>query len=254
MNKLIKTLIIINGIMMPLVLGIIIFQLLKTFKPRQEFNDEGIIIDERLDDAKSDTVALQGLSYDSPIEIYNSTNFYLPISVTTYKEVKDLRKIASSAGDLSLSYYHIMNVIFMDKDYHIIGNLVDKKASIIQIEIPYKNRYDKTVDKTVKNIAYLIGFDDTNKDGKLNSSDNHDLYITDLNGQNLTKASANIDVESFDFINSNTQIFFRYKERTDLKEEHKKIKFGLFDIETLKFKELTGLNNSINDIEKQLIN
>lgn len=240
--------------MIPLVLAIIIFQMARTFFSRLDDDDEGIILDERLSEAKSDNFALQGLSYDSPVEIGNSTNYCLPISVTTYEEARNLRELASRAGDMCLSYDHIMNVIFMDKNYHVIGKLVDKKASVSQIELPDNGRFDRVVDTSVKNIAYLIGFEDTNNDGKLNSSDNHDLYITDLNGQNLTKATTRIDVEFFVFVNSGTKMLIRYKERSDLKEEHKKVKFGLFDIATSKFEEMTGLNNSINDIERQLIN
>lgn len=254
MSKLVKSLIIINGIMIPLVLAIIIFQMASTFINRQINDDEGIIVDESITEAKSDIFALQGLSYDSPVEICNSTNYCLPISVTAYEEARNLMELSSRASDISLSYDLIMNVIFMDKNYHVIGKLVDRKASVSQIELPDNGRFDKIADTTVKNIACLIGFEDTNNDGKLNSFDNHDLYITDLNGQNLTKATTGIDVKSFVFVNSGTKILIRFKERSDLKEEHKKVKFGLFDIVTSKFEELTGLNNSINDIERQLIN
>jgi hypothetical protein len=226
---------------------------LKPFSPKQEYYEEGIIVGDETIKAITDSIALQGLAFDTPIEVYNSSNYYLPISVMTYEEAKDLKKMESSAGDINISFFNIMNVIFLDKDYNVIGNLLDRKASIILIEMPYFDRNDKDKEKTIKNIAYLIGFYDTNNDGKINSLDKHDLYLSDLNGQKLIKATENIDIETFDFIKSNTQLFIKYKERSYLREEHKRLKFGLYDIGKSEFNELLSLNKSINDIEKLLI-
>lgn len=255
MSKLIKTLIIINGILIPTIIIIVFFQIFNSFGPRNNNNDDGIIIGDRLEEAKIDSVALQGLTYDNPIEIYNSTNYYLPISVTTYNEEKNLRKLALSSGDVGWSNYHVLNVIFLDKDYKVIGTLVEKKASIIDIEIP-RNNYDsrESIDKSVKNIAYLIGFDDSNKDGKLNSIDRHDLFISDLNGMNLVQITKDIDVKTFEFKNSHSRILISYTERVEQKEEHKKVKFGLFDIASSKFTNLSNLNKELEGIEEELIN
>ena len=252
MNKFIKTLIIINGLIIPLIIVVLLFLWIDPF-PNKKENVEGIIVGEKLHDAKIDSIALQGLYYDSPRKIYNSKNYYLPISVTTYKEAKNLRKIASSANDLSYSFQHIMNVIFLNGDYEVITTLLDKKASIIDIEVRTQYKSDKEVDTTVKNIGYLIGFEDSNNDGKLNSDDYHDLYISDLNGQNLIKATSGIDIISFNFINSNSEILIRYYERSDLKEEHKKIMFGIFNIQESEFKSLSGLNDTIQNLKDRLI-
>lgn len=252
MNKLVKILIIINGLMLPILIGVVFYKWIDPFSPKNNI-ENGIILGERLEGAKIDSIALQGLFYESPVGIYNSTYYYLPISVMTYNEVKDLRKYASSANNLSLSFQHIMNVVFLDNDFEVKSTLLDKKASIIEIEIRERYGYDKKIDITVKNIGYLIGFEDSNRDGKLNSTDNHDLYISDLNGQNLVQATNDIDIVSFEFINSNTEIMIRYKERNDLKEEHKKIKFGMFDIRSSEFKNLSSLNATIQKLENKLL-
>ena len=132
---------------------------------------------------------MQGLDYDWPVSIYNSENYYLRINVGTYQEAKKLGLAASSSNDLSWSFYNIINIIFLDKDYNVIGTLVDRKASIIKMEQMYPRRDIEGVDKTVKYIAYLIGFEDTNEDGMLNASDFHDLYLSDLNWKALLQVT-----------------------------------------------------------------
>jgi hypothetical protein len=173
----------------------------------------------------------------------------------TYEEAKELRKLALSAGDINPSQFNLFNVVFLDKDYKVIGQLLDKKGSITAIQIN-RGRYnyrDDSIDKTVKNIAYQIGFNDSNGDGKLNSLDDHDLYITDLNGQNLTQVTTKKYIVDFRFINSNSELFIRFKDRSNIRDEYKKVKFGVYNIASGTFNELKDLENKLTDIESQLI-
>jgi|JI9StandDraft_2_1071091.scaffolds.fasta_scaffold24193_2 hypothetical protein len=254
MNKLNQTLVTINGIIIPLFIGFALYNILD--KPDNEYGGhESIIVGDELEKAKSDSLALQGITYESPEEIYNSTNFYLPVSVMTYEEAKELRKLALSAGDINPSQFNLFNVVFLDKDYKVIGQLLDKKGSITAIQIN-RGRYnyrDDSIDKTVKNIAYQIGFNDSNGDGKLNSLDDHDLYITDLNGQNLTQVTTKKYIVDFRFINSNSELFIRFKDRSNIRDEYKKVKFGVYNIASGTFNELKDLENKLTDIESQLI-
>lgn len=254
MNKLNQTLVTINGIIIPLVIGFSLYNILH--KPQYEYQEpESIIVGDELEKAKNDSLVLQGIRYEVPEEIYNSTNFYLPVSVMTYEEAKELRKLASSAGDINPSQFNLFNVVFLDKDYKVIGQLLDKKGSISDIRIN-RGRYDyrdDSIDKTVKNIAYQIGFNDTNSDGKLNSLDDHDLYITDLNGQNLTQVTTKRDIVDYWFTNSNSEIFIRYKDRSNIRDEYKMVKFGVYNITTGTFNELKDLEKKLMDIESQLI-
>lgn len=255
MNRLIKTLVIINGLIVPLFICFLVYKFVAENSVTEEYESESIIVGEELEKAKKDSVALQGLSYDAPAEIYNSTNLYLPISVMSYEEAKELKKLASSAGDINLSFFNYFNIIFLNKDYKVIGQLLDKKASITEIFIN-RGQYDyqeKSIDKTVKHIAYSIGFDDTNMDGKLNSLDDHDLYISDLDGKNLTRVTNKKEVIDYQFINSNSEIFIRYKDRSDIKDEYKHVKFGIYGISTETFKELNDIENKLLEIEEKLI-
>ncbi len=260
-NRFIKTLVIINGILLPIFVVYYLYKSITDNWSGSDYQSESIIVGEELEDAKRDSLALQGLTYESPVDVYNSTNYYLPISVMTYEEAKAYKEAVSSAGDISPNAYgnNYFNVIFFDKHYSIIGQLLDMKASITEIFINRGQngyRYDyqeKEVDKTVKNIAYSIGFEDSNKDGKLNSLDNHDLYISDLDGKNLTQVTKEIDVLDYQFINSNTEIFIRFKDRSKIRDEYKYVKFGLYNIESGTFTELKEIESKLLDIEKKLV-
>lgn len=256
-NRFIKTLIIINGIIFPIVFGIILYKLFSKDTPDYDYEPDAIIVGDRLDQAIRDTLALQGLSYETPPQkIYNSTNMYIPISVLTYEEAKKMREDSQAAGDLNPGWFNYFNILFLDKDYHVIGQLLDKKATISEITISGRSYYiddERAVDKTVKNIAYRIGFEDSNKDGKLDYMDLQDLYISDLNGQNLTQVTSQKYIVDFEFINSNSQIFIRYKDINKLRDEYNPLKFGIYDIEATTFKELKEIEDKLKDIEDKLI-
>ncbi len=258
MNRLVKNLIILNGVLIPILIFFFFFQIAKSFIKTDKVNDdeEGIILDERLDAAKLDTLALQGLVYSEPRGIYNSSNYYLSISIMTYEEAKKLSLIVSSANDVSPSFFQYLNIVFLDSNYNVIGTLVEDKASIKEIEIRGRYDYNKVdeIDETYRNIGYLIAFEDTNNDGYLNSQDDHDLYISDLNGKNLTHVTEGIDIESFDFINSNSQIFISYTRRDGMKREHKREYFALYDINSKELRDMTSLNKKLDELERTLAN
>ena len=188
----------------------------------------------------------------------------MPISVKTYEEARKIKKIGPGILDFdSRSELRIernyddnyFNVLFLDKDYKVIGQLLDNTASISSIFInePRNQYVDRAVDKSVKNLAYLIGFEDSNKDGKLNSFDDHDLFVSDLNGENLTQVTARKDIVDYLFVNSNTEIFVRYKDRNKVRDEYKSIKFGVYKIESKSFTELKEIEDKLNEIESRLV-
>lgn len=256
MSRFIKILIIINGLIIPAFCCVLLYKLLADYITSGSSPEESVIVGESLEQAKKDSVALQGISYGDPIPVYNSTNFYLPVSVKTYEEPKRVSKLAygnSMKFDDDYSDQHI-NVLFLDKDYKPIGKLLGKKASISEIRIGY-NQYgrDEEVDKTVKNIAYLIAFEDSNKDGRLNSDDDHDLYISDLEGLGLTRVTAKQEVVSYDFVKSNSAILVKFKEKGSDRDEHKNTRFALYDIAAKTLTPLADVHKSLEEIESILI-
>jgi len=254
-NRFIKFLIILNGLMLPILVGFGIYQISKELFPNRNNKPQGVIIGEKLEEAKRDSVALQGLKYYSPRELYNSKNTYLPISLLTYEEEKEINKFSSVANDIGDALLKFVNVIFLDENYQVITSLLNKKASILEIEPQRKDySYKKDeIDKTVKFIGYLIAFEDSNKDGKINSVDNHDLYLSNLSGKNLTKVTNNINIDRFEFINSNSQIFIKYTNREDIREEHKKQRFAVYDIKSSKLLNMSSIDKELDSLEKIII-
>ena len=259
MNKFIKILIIINGLIIPSVGCFVLYKVVAD-AIRRPMQPESIIVGNDLETAKRDSVALQGLRYDAPQNIYNSTNFLIPISVKTYEEARSYDyggSILDGRSKLKISQSYsdnYFNVIFLDSHYKVIGQLVNKKASISEVFVNQGDRnIRENIDTTIQNVAYSIGFEDSNKDGKLNSMDNHDLYISGLDGSNLTKVTTNIDVVDFQFINSNSSILIRFKDRSDLKDEYKLVKFGLYNIASATFVELEDIEKKLKEIESILI-
>lgn len=255
-NKFIKFLIILNGVMLPVLVGFGIYQISKDFFSKKDNIERGLYVGDELKASKKDSIVLQGLKYNSPRNLYNSKNKYLPISLLTYEEEKRINKIASVSNAIDDHLLKFVNVIFLDENYQVITSLLEKKASILQIE-PQRKRYNlekNMLDKTVKYIAYLIAFEDSNKDGKLNSADNHDLYLSNLNGKNLKKVTSNINLDRFEFVNSNSQIFIKYTKRENIREEHKKQRFAIYDIKSSKLLNMSSIDKELDELEKIIIN
>ena len=146
-------------------------------------------------------------------------------------------------------YY--LNILFLDSQYNVIGRLVDKKASIESVTIPTGSN-DEKVDTTVKNIAYLIAFDDTNNDKKIDWNDKYDLYISDLDGKNLFQVTKEIDIKGFNFRNHHNDIFISYTDRKDVRDEYKITRFATFNIKTKQLRELTSIDKGLGGVQKIL--
>lgn len=255
MNQFIKTLIIINGILLPIILVFGLYQIIDSLITTEEPGEEtsGIIVGEELEEARQDSLALQGLEYDFPQGIHNSSNYYIPVSVLKYEEAKSLHLALTSANDIGYGYRHIMNVVFLDSNFNVITTLLDRKASIADMQIrPPAYRSEKQ-DKNYRWLGYLIGFDDTNNDGRLSYLDHHDLFISDLNGKQLTQVSKELDIVDFHFNDLQTAIDIRYRERTGESEEHRPVKFARYMIKDKSLNDLASLNATLKDLEKQLI-
>lgn len=257
MTKFIKTLIIINGLVIPITILIILIVIItqaiqnssRRYRP-EVINTENTITKD------GDTLVIQGLRYDDPRSIYNSTNFIIKVLPKTYDRPRKLEKnpvnfeggSSYSSRGPNESY---LNILFLDSQYNVFRRLVDKKASIESVTIPTGYNEEK-VDTTVKNIAYLITFDDTNDDKRIDWNDNYDLYISDLDGGNLIQVTKDIDIMEFDFINDHKDLFISYTDRTETRDEYKNKRFAVFNIQTKKFRKLTSIDNALVGIQKIL--
>lgn len=251
LTKTLKILYLIIGVMILFMMGrAIVTEFLED--PEEEYSyAEDIMVGTSLEESLLKGKVPQGLLYESPNEIPNSDYKMLPLSVLTYQQEKDLKDMAARSGDISLSMANYVNILFLDKNYKVEHQLLDSLASVSDMELPYP--YGNKQDSTIQNILYMIGFQDTNEDNLLNSQDDSDLYISDLNGRNLKKITSGFNVKSYWFKESHSKIFIEYTLRTKEREEHKRKMFAIYDIQEQQLRTLDEVTERINAIEANII-
>jgi hypothetical protein len=247
-------LIIINGLVIPLAVLVIIIILIIQFiqNSSRQYIPE-VVNTTNIITKDGDTLLIQGLRYGNPEAVYNSQNFMIEVMPKTFVRP---RKILSGPGNFESGYSSIespienyVNIIFLDSDYNVIRKLLDKKGSVASIHIP-SGSSDEKVDTTVKNIGYLIAFNDSNNDKRIDSDDKYDLYISGLDGSDLIKVTKDIDVTEFRFINNHNDIFISYYNRSDIREEYKIRRFAIYNIKTRQYRELTGIDKALNEVQE----
>ncbi|MDW7695657.1 hypothetical protein R9C00_26280 [Flammeovirgaceae bacterium SG7u.111] len=268
-NKFIRILVVANGLIFLIVGSIALFRLFPEFIRDLSRNslDEpaGVIVGEDLNEAKKNNLALQGIEYESPERVFNSTNFYLRVSVKSYDEAKKI-----DTGEMLLlevpptqqvppggyPFYgyetHDMNIVFLDENHELITYLLNKKGVVTKMNMPV-NYFESKPDTTIKNITYKIVFEDSNKDGKLDYEDDQNLYISNLSGQDLTQITKGIEIESHHFQNDHKEIFVEYYEQGD-DSEYRRKKFLIYNIATKTSRKLESLEKALDKIEAQLVN
>ncbi|AOZ98229.1 MULTISPECIES: CREC-EF hand family protein [Flavobacterium] len=125
--------------------------------------------------------------------------------------VIDLSFTVSNLGDDEITGY-LQNLKFQKIDSDSIKSLTDKPALILTVT------YLKAIaDKTNKQILVYTMYDvDTNKDGKLDTSDIKSLYLSDISGENFTKISADFqELIDWNLIESKNRLYFRTVEDTN---------------------------------------
>lgn len=125
--------------------------------------------------------------------------------------VIDLSFTISNLGDEEITGF-LQNLKFQKIDSDSIHSLTDKPALILTAT------YLKAVaDKTQKQILVYTMYDvDTNKDGKLDTSDIKSLYLSDISGTHFTKISANFEeLIDWSLIESKNRLYFRTVEDTN---------------------------------------
>lgn len=125
--------------------------------------------------------------------------------------VIDLSFTISNLGDEEITGY-LQNLKFQKVDSDSLKTLTDKPALILTAT------YLKAIaDKTKKQILVYTMYDvDTNKDGKLETSDIKSLYLSDISGNHFTKISADFEeLIDWSLIESKNRLYFRTVEDTN---------------------------------------
>ncbi|NGY38450.1 hypothetical protein FQU23_013130 [Flavobacterium sp. XN-5] len=170
--------------------------------------------------AKVDTT--QVAISDLPIQMEGTDYLIHPVGdLRVYERGTKARYGSSSVIDLSftISNYgeneitgYLQNLKFQKTDSDSIRPLTDKPA-LIQTATYLK----PVADRIKKQIMVYTMFDtDTNRDGKLDSSDIKCLYLSDISGKHFTKVSADFqELIDWNLIESKSRLYFRTVEDTN---------------------------------------
>jgi hypothetical protein len=159
---------------------------------------------------------------DLPIQMAGTDYLIHPVGdLRVYERGTKSRYGSSSVIDLSftISNYgeneitgYLQNLKFQKIDSDSIRPLTNKPA-LIQTAT-----YLKAVsDRVKKQIMVYTMFDtDTNRDGKLDSSDIKSLYLSDISGKRFTKVSEDLqELIDWNLIDSKSRLYFRTVEDTN---------------------------------------
>ena len=158
-----------------------------------------------------------------PLEIPFTNFLYIPI-VGNLDYVDLNRTYELSPYNMVVDY--TSNILFLDKDSVEIGKLLPNNGSIKYMTVGPDNE-----ELEPKKIVYLLAKNESNTYGKINNLEKHFLYISDIDGKNLTKITER-EFISYQWVNQGKaiQVNFYYKKYMN-DSIH-----GLFDIETNEFR------------------
>ncbi|APQ18089.1 hypothetical protein [Maribacter hydrothermalis] len=166
-----------------------------------------------------------------PLHIKNTDYYYIPILHGISGELDE-------HGFYNLKHNNMVgertrNILFMDKECAVIGKLLNQDGLIYQMEvIPSINN------NLAENILYIIFEKDSNEDEIINTNDRYAIYISDINGENLSKITDK-PIESLQY-DTGCLIFEYYKTQNSTDSI-----YGIYDIKN-KYLIFTNNLDSIN--------
>ena len=159
---------------------------------------------------------------DLPIQMAGTDYLIHPVGdLRVYEKGSKSRYGSSSVIDLSftISNYgeneitgYLQNLKFQKTDSDSIHALTDKPALILTAT--YLQGVSERVKKQI--MVYTMYDVDTNRDGKLDTSDIKSLYLSDISGKNFIKISADFqELIDWNLIESKSRLYFRTVEDTN---------------------------------------
>ena len=255
MTKFLRTLLIINGLIIPCVLVVFGLVALVEFMgdSLREREPQGLVVGESKEIELADSVTTVGIHYEGLSGIYNWSGSYMTVRAQTFEQERELEKVISSANNYSYGFSNTIEVLFFDENREFLRYLTNRNAHIALVDIRSDYYRDNdSIDTSYQYHLYSIAFEDSNGDDLLNNSDTHDLYISDLDGANLKQVSRNIEVVDYEWAQNHSIIRIRYKKRDDIPDEHKRIYFAEYEVATGTWREETSINEALDALERRV--
>lgn len=170
--------------------------------------------------AKTDSTQIE--IADLPIQVEGTNYLIHPVGdLSIFDKGTKTKYGSSSVNDLSFTISNVakyeitgylQNLKFQKIDSDSIKPLTDKPV-LIQTATYLKSISDK-IDKQI--LVYTMVDMDTNKDGKLDTSDIKALYLSQISGEKFTKVSSDFEeLIDWNLIESNNRLYFRTVEDTN---------------------------------------
>jgi len=216
-----------------------------------------VIVGNDLESAIKEGLVLQGLDFYEPHTVGGLKGYALPVHLKTLDEPNkvDDEDVAIKLENRSVysGGSNIVNIVFLDENLGVTKVLLDKKAFISDFIYPYpEDEIHMPSIRSPKYLAYLIAFTDSNADGLIDSRDNLDFYISNLNGEALVAVTREVNVLGHEFLDDD-RILVRYTDRSDTREEHKRQYFSIYHIKDKQLTPADSLNKTLETVEKQII-
>ena len=177
--------------------------------------------------AKADSTQIQ--IADLPLQMEGTDYLIHPVADLSIREkgmksrygsfsVSDLSFTISNYGEFEITGF-LQNLKFQKVDSDSIRKLTEKPV-LIQTATYLKSVADKTNNQIM---VYTMVDMDTNKDGKLDTSDIKALYLSEISGENFTKISSDFqELIDWKLISSNNRLYYRTVEDTNKNGEFDK--------------------------------
>lgn len=170
--------------------------------------------------SKADSTQIQ--IADLPLQMEGTEYLLHPIADLSIRErgvksrygsssVNDLSFTISNYGEYEITGF-LQNIKFQKVDSDSIKKLTERPV-LIQTATYLKSVSDKTNNQIM---VYTMVDMDTNKDGKLDTSDIKALYLSDISGDRFTKMSSDFqELIDWKLIGSKNRLYFRTVEDTN---------------------------------------
>ncbi len=229
-NKFVKFLVILNGLMLPIVIGLIIYAFVDDFlrQSNNRLSDDDFLGTQKTVE-KNFSIANNG-----PQKLYNSESWYMAF----YRHYED-----NDFDDYGTNQFpqDIVNIVFFDDNLKVKNTLLNKESLIINVSAPNKYSEENRLGVFKKKIFYLIVEKDTNSNSVLDKQDISFLYVSDLDGGNFNKIIEK-NVDWYSFIDEDL-ILISYK-------ENETIRYGVYNFLEKKFEISKSLNEIIEKYNK----
>lgn len=161
-----------------------------------------------------------------PLELPFSNLYYAP-------KIKDLDLEGTNEKRIEINSATMVadsttNILFFDNNCKLIRKLLPEDGNITWMYVGPKDE-----ELGPKRNLYALAKDDTNNDGLINKKDTDYLFISEVDGNDLTKITDR-RIESMEWIGSGNELFIEFPNPNDFfnPQNEKDSLYGIFNTET----------------------